>query len=70
MTDIRALQDSITVSADHSFSGNSQEMQRLKFEVSQYANVIPIYRARIKDTGDANQKLLEESKNSQGTSNT
>ncbi len=58
MADIRTLQDSMAVSADH--GDNSQEMQRLKYEVSQYEDVIPIYRARIKDMEDANQRLLEE----------
>jgi hypothetical protein len=58
MTDIRALKESMAVSADHNV--NSREMQQLRFEVAQYESVIPVYRARIKDTKDANQKLLDE----------
>ncbi len=58
MVDIKALKESITVPADH--TANSWEMQQLKFEVAQYESVIPIYLARIKDTEDSNQKLLEE----------
>jgi hypothetical protein len=58
MTDIRALKDSITSSAEH--NNNSREMQQLMFEVAQYENVLPIYRARIKDTEYLNKKLCEE----------
>jgi hypothetical protein len=62
MADIKALKESMTVPTDH--GSNSREMQRLKFEVAQYESVIPIYLARIKDTEDSNQKLLQENRES------
>jgi hypothetical protein len=39
-------------------------MQRLQFNVQRYANVIPVYLARIKDAEKANQKLLSEQRES------
>jgi len=58
MADIESLKESMSVPAEH--GSNSREMQRLKFEVTQYESVIPIYLARIKDAEDSNQKLLFE----------
>jgi hypothetical protein len=62
MADINALKESITVPADH--CANSRETQRLKFEVTQYESVIPFYLARIEDSEDSNQRLLEEKRES------
>ncbi len=56
--DIRALKESITVSAEHNV--NSREMQQLRFELAQYESVIPIYRSRIKYAEDLKKKLFEE----------
>jgi hypothetical protein len=62
MTDIRALRDSLTCSADH--DGGSQEMQRLQFDMHRYENVISVYLARINDAEKANQRLLREQRES------
>jgi hypothetical protein len=62
MTDIRALRDLLTGSADH--DGNSREMQRLQFDVHRYESVIPVYLTRMKDAEKANQKLLREQRES------
>jgi hypothetical protein len=60
MTEIRALKDSMTSSAE--YNTNSQEMQQLRFQVAQYENVLPVYQSRIKDTEaeDLNKRLWKE----------
>jgi hypothetical protein len=58
MTEIRALKDSMTSSAEH--STNSQEIQQLRYQAAQYESVFLIYQSRIKDTEDLNKKLREE----------
>ncbi len=55
MTDIRALNDSMVASAEH--STNSSEMQRLWVQVERYDQVIPVYQVQIKDVQDRNKKL-------------
>jgi hypothetical protein len=39
---------------------NSQEMQRLKFQVAQYEGILPVYQSRLKDTEELNRKLDDE----------
>ena len=55
MTDIRALNDSMVASAEH--STNSAEMQRLRFQVERYEQILPVYEAQISDTRERNKKL-------------
>jgi hypothetical protein len=55
MADIRALNDSMVASAEH--STNSSEMQRLRFQVERYEQVIPVYQAQITDTQERNKKF-------------
>ena len=55
MADIRALNASMVASAEH--STNSNEMQRLRFQVDRYEQVIPVCQVQIKDLKEQNQKL-------------
>jgi hypothetical protein len=48
MADIRTLKDSMTSSSE--LDQNSQEMKRLKFQVTQYESILPVYQSRLKDT--------------------
>jgi hypothetical protein len=36
---------------------NSPEMKRLRFQVTQYESIIPVYQSRLQDTEDLNRKL-------------
>ncbi len=47
MADIRALNGSMVASAEH--STNSNEMQRLRFQVERYHQILPICQAQVKD---------------------
>ena len=55
MVDIRALNDSMVASAEH--SANSGEMQRLIVQVEQYDQIFPICQAQVKDLEQLNKKL-------------
>jgi hypothetical protein len=43
MADIRELNDSMVAFAEH--STNSAEMQRLRFQVERYEQILPVYEA-------------------------
>jgi hypothetical protein len=58
MADIRTLQNSMTSSSE--LDQNSQEMKRLKFQVTQYDGILPVYQSRLKDTEELNKKLDNE----------
>jgi hypothetical protein len=55
MADIRALKDSVISTSD--LDQNSPEMKRLRFQVTQYESIIPVYQSRLQDTEDLNRKL-------------
>ena len=55
MADIRALSDSITVSAEH--GAVSDEMQRLRHQVERYDQIFPIRQAQVKELEQMNKKL-------------
>ncbi len=54
MADIRAFNESMKSSAEHGMK--SCEMQRLRFQVDRYEQVIPVCQAQIKDLKEQNQK--------------
>ena len=58
MADIRTLKDS--VASTSVLDQNSPEMKRLRFQVTQYESIIPVYQSRLKDTEDLNRKLDSE----------
>ncbi len=55
MADIRALKDSVASKSE--LDQNSPEMKRLRFQVTQYESIIPVYQSRLQDTEDLNRKL-------------
>jgi chromosome segregation ATPase len=58
MADIRTLKNSVDSSSE--LDQNSQEMKRLRFQVTQYEGILPVYQSRLKDTEELNRKLDEE----------
>jgi hypothetical protein len=58
MADIRTLKNSMASSSE--LDQNSQEMKRLRFQVTQYENILSVYQSRLKDTEDLNRKLDDE----------
>jgi hypothetical protein len=58
MADIRTLKDAMASSSE--LDQNSQEMKRLRFQVTQYEGILPVYQSRLKDTEELNRKLDEE----------
>ncbi len=58
MADIRALNDSMVASAEHSTS--SAEMQRLRFQVGRYEQIIPLCQGQLEDVKERNKKLWAE----------
>ncbi len=58
MADIRTLKDSMTSSSE--LDQNSQEMQRLRFQVAQYEGILLVHQSRLKDTEELNKKLDDE----------
>ncbi len=58
MADIRTLKDAMASSSE--LDQNSQEMKRLRFQVTQYEGILPVYQSRLKDTEELNKKLDEE----------
>ncbi len=58
MADIVAFKNTMITSSEQ--GRDSQEMQQLKFQVSQYENILPVYQFRLKDTEDLNKKLGED----------
>jgi hypothetical protein len=58
MADIRTLKNSMASSSE--LDQNSQEMKRLRFQVTQYESILPVYQSRLKDTEDLNRKLDDE----------
>jgi hypothetical protein len=67
MADILALKDSITASSDR--DQNSQEMQRLKFQVAQYEGILLVYQSRLKDTEELNKSWTMKGQSLPRTSN-
>ena len=58
MKDIREINASMVVSAEHgSVSG---EMQRLRFQVERHEQILPLFQAQLKDTQDRNTRLWVE----------
>ncbi len=55
MADIKTLKDSMASSSE--LDQNSQEVQRLRFQVAQYEGILPLYQSRLKDTEDQNKRL-------------
>ncbi len=55
MADIRALSDSIVVSAEH--GAISSEVQRLRHQVERYDQIFPIRQAQVKELEQMNRKL-------------
>ena len=58
MANIVAFKNTMITSSEQ--GRDSQEMQHLKFQVSQYENILPVYQSRLKDTEDLNKKLGED----------
>jgi hypothetical protein len=58
MAEIRTLKDSLASSTE--LDQNSQEVQRLRFQVAQYEGIVPVYQSRLKDTEEQNKRLDEE----------
>jgi hypothetical protein len=58
MADIRTIKNSMVSSSE--LDQNSQEMKRLRFQVTQYESILPVYQSRLKDTEDLNRKLDDE----------
>ncbi len=58
MADIRTLKDAMASSSE--LDQNSQEIKRLRFQVTQYEGILPVYQSRLKDTEELNKKLDEE----------
>ncbi len=58
MADNWTLKDSMASSSE--LDQNSQEMKRLRFQVTQYEGILPVYQSRLKDTEELNKKLDEE----------
>ena len=58
MAEIRTLKDSLASSAE--MDQDSQEVQRLRFQVAQYEGIIPVYQSRLKDTEEQNKRLDDE----------
>jgi hypothetical protein len=58
MADIRTLKDSMASSSE--LDQNSQEMQRLRFQVAQYEGILAVYQSRLKDTEELNKNLDDE----------
>jgi hypothetical protein len=58
MKDIREINASMVVSAEHgSVSG---EMQRLRFQVERYEQILPLIQAQFNDTQEKNKRLWDE----------
>ena len=58
MKDIRELNASMVVSAEHgSVSG---EMQRLRFQVERHDQILPVFQAQFKDVQEKNKRLWSE----------
>ncbi len=53
IADIVAFKNTMITSSEQ--SRDSQEMQQLKFQVSQYESILPVYQSRLKDTEDLNK---------------
>jgi hypothetical protein len=53
MADILAIRNTMLASSEH--DQNSQEMQRLRFQVAQYDGILPVYQSRLKDTEELNK---------------
>ena len=53
MAEIRTLKNSLASSAE--MDQNSQEVQRLRFQVAQYEGIVPVYQSRLKDTEEQNK---------------
>jgi hypothetical protein len=58
MSDIRTLKNSMVSASE--FDQDSQEMKRLRFQVTQYESILPVYQSRFKDTEDLNRRLDDE----------
>jgi hypothetical protein len=58
MADILAIRNTMLALSEH--DQNSQEMQRLRFQVAQYEGILPVYQSRLKDTEELNKKLGNE----------
>jgi chromosome segregation ATPase len=58
MADIRTLKNSVASTSE--LDQNSPEMKRLRFQVTQYESILPVYQSRLKDTEDLNRKLVDE----------
>jgi hypothetical protein len=58
MSDIRPLRNSMASASE--LDQNSQEMKRLRFQVAQYENILPVYQSRLKDAEDLNRKSDDE----------
>ncbi len=58
MADIRTLKNSVASTSE--LDKNSPEMKRLRFQVTQYESILPVYQSRLKDTEDLNRKLDDE----------
>jgi hypothetical protein len=55
MSDIRILKGAISSSSE--LDQDSQEMKQLRFQVTQYESILPVYQSRLKDTEELNRKL-------------
>jgi len=58
MSDIRTLKNSMASASE--LDQNSQEMKRLRFQVAQYENILPVYQSSLKDAEDLNRKSDDE----------
>ncbi len=61
MEDIRTLKNSVSSSSE--LDQNSQEMKRLRFQVAQYENILPVYQSRLKDAEDLNRRRMTRKQN-------
>ncbi len=58
MKDIRELNASMVVSAEH--GSVSSEMQRLRFQVERYEQILPLIQAQFNDTQEKNKRLWND----------
>jgi hypothetical protein len=56
--DVLAIRNTTLASSEH--NQNSQETQRLRFQVAQYEGILPVYQSRLKDTEELSKKLDKE----------
>ncbi len=58
MADIHTLKNSVASTSE--LDQNSPEMKQLRFQVTQYESILPVYQSRLNDTEDLNRKLDDE----------